>query len=262
MDAPVRRKSLLALALSVAAYLLTFIASQAELPESRAFALALGVILFALPVVAIVFAIWTILESRGRERGRANRTSVWAPWLAAGVLVLAVPLVGALGFYSVRRYVHNLGRRNTVTWTQFTSSAGDFTVSFPATPTESTETVQRPGGPVPFHVAAVAMSSSEGYLVQFVNAPDDKDNGTAAALDRLQADFVARSHGTEESHADVLAGTVPGREVRVNTAESSFRVRLFRTNKRTYQVLVIHRRSSGDESMDDRFLTSFRIQGS
>lgn len=269
MNSSSKKKSVWALAAILASFMFAFRISQRETPMSTATA-AVGLsVLFALPFAAIVLAVLGLREVRisrtahsASPRGTDPQT-YWPPLVA---LVLAVSFVGTFSFYLVSHYLHRTAESQSAStspsWTRFTSSTGDFTVLFPGPPTESTETVARPGGPVTLHAVTVAMGAGEGYTVMTAEAPKDVDETTTATLDRLEAEFVERSNGKLLARAEVSAGSVVGRDLRVDSAERALRVRLFATNRHIYQVLVIHRISTGESDVDTRFLGSFTLQGS
>ena len=141
-------------------------------------------------------------------------------------------------------------------------STADFSALFPVAPTEDTQTVQRPGGPLSLHVMMASAGRDESYSVTRADAPpNDPAVGATAALDRLEAEFV-KGNGPARARADVWSGAVVGRELRVDTAAKSLRVRLFTANRHVFMVLVTRPLSAGEDGLDTRFLDSFSLQGS
>ncbi len=268
MNSSSKKKSVWALAAILASFVFAFRISQGDVPTTTARA-AVGLsLLFGLPFVAIVLAVLGLREVRiSRKVSSASRgtdpQTYWSPLVA---LVLAVSFVGTFGFYLISHYLHRTLESQSVStaprWQRFTSLTGDFTVLFPGLPTVSSETVTRPGGPVALHAVVFAMGAGEGYSVLSAEAPKDAGETTTATLDRLEAEFVERSNGKLLARAEVSAGTVVGRDLRVDSAERTMRVRLFANNRHIYQVLVIHHIYRSENGMDTRFLESFTLQGS
>lgn len=267
MNSVASQKSLVALALVVASYLLASRIVQIEAPMSTAQSLVGLAVLVTLPLVAIVLAILDLREIRASRkaasagrRGDARR-NYGLPLVA---LVLGLAFAGAFHLRVLARF---LGRTKEVAalpasasrWTQFTSPTGDFTAIFPEAPTERNETVTRPDGPIALRSVVAATGPGDGYSVMSAEVPKGTEESTATKLERAEADFVKRSNGKLLSRAEVFAGSVPGREVRIDSTERALRVRLFVTGQRIYQVLVVHPVATGEQEADRRFLDSFTL---
>jgi hypothetical protein len=180
--------------------------------------------------------------------------------------LFALSIVGTFVFYACARLKHDADlAANQPTgpaeWTRYVSSSGDYVALFPFPPVESDETTQRDGGEVRLRGVATGTAPGEGYTVMAAEDPSADPNAPAAAtLDRLVAELVARSKGKLVSQKDVTSGGVAGRELRVDTTESSLRVRLFAANHRIYQVLAVRKPSIAEDGLDARFLESFTLR--
>jgi len=106
------------------------------------------------------------------------------------------------------------------------------------------------------HMVAVATGPNKGYWVSYADA-----SGASLSLDGLEADFLGRAKGTLQSRSEVTAGSVMGRELRVVSVELAYRVRLFVTSRRIYQVIVLRPVSSNEDARDALFLDSFALLG-
>lgn len=265
----INKKSIYAVVAIAAVYLLAFKVAQPDTDLRGGIgviALSLSVLL---PAAALVLAVLGLREIRtNRKANGASRAGNTAQhyWPAIGALLFAFSFIVPFGFHGVARWQHNTtalrASSTSPGWSRFTSSTADFSALFPVAPTEDTQTVQRPGGPVSLHVMMASAGPDESYSVTRADAPpNDPAEGASAALDRLEAEFVKRN-GPARARADVSSGSVVGRELRVDTAAKSLRVRLFTANRHVYMVLVMRPLSAGENGLDSRFLDSFSLQGS
>ncbi|HVH46321.1 MAG TPA: hypothetical protein VM925_28465 [Labilithrix sp.] len=254
------KKSVYALAATVASYLLTYKISRPETELHGAVGLIAVALLVGLLLAALVFAILSLREVDADRN--ANRALGYLP--AIGALVLVFLLVLPFGYRALSHWrdVREL-RKNAgpSTWTRFTSPTGDFTVLLPEAATETTQTVQRADGPITLRSVVAIAGAGASYSVMVGEVPDDAGESSTARLDELEADFVRRSNGKLVSSSTVSTGAVVGRELRVTSAERSVRVRIFVMNRHIYQVLVIRPPPSEESALDERFLGSFTLHG-
>ena len=264
----INKKSIYAVVAIVAVYLLAFKVAQPETDLRGGIgviALSLLVLLPATALVLTVLGFREILTSRKANGASRAGNTAQHYWPAIGALLFAFSFIVPFGFHGVARWRHNTAAREGFTppgWSRFTSSTADFSALFPTPPTEDTQTVERPGGPVSLHIVMASAGPDETYSVTRVDAPpNDAAEGATAALDRLEAEFV-KGNGPARARADVLSGAVVGRELRVDAAAKSLRVRLFTANRHVYMVLVMRPLSASKNGLDTRFLNSFSLQGS
>jgi hypothetical protein len=267
-----RKKSVWAFIATFAAFFVAFRVSQYDGGLSRAQAgLAMG-LGFGLPLASIVMAVLDVLEVR-RSRAKHLGSGLTARPASYALPILAIVLAASFLVPFGRFFILEAtgGRATTGTpavsasaspsWTNFTSPAGDFSVLFPGIPKERTETLERPGGPMPVYVAGVNLSPTEFYgVASGKDTTEHVGESAGSILDRLEADYLTRSNGRLLSRADVYTGTVLGRELEVETPEMRVRARLFVTRQTIYQVLVFHALSQKSTDDHARFLDSFTIR--
>jgi hypothetical protein len=180
--------------------------------------------------------------------------------------LFATSLVGTFLFYGSSRYLRNRAEQRgdlvSAGWTRFVAPTGEFTAMFPESPTESVESAPNASSPQSVRAVTAAPSKGEGYTVMTSDVPANPQETAGARLDRLAADFVARSHGTLVSQTQVSVGPATGRELRVDTPERSLRVRLFAMHDKVYQVLAILPVGWPEDGRAGQFLRSFSFQGS
>jgi len=174
--------------------------------------------------------------------------------------IFATSLVGTFLFYGSSHFMKNMAEQRgdlvSAGWTRFVAPTGEFTAMFPESPTESVE------GANGVRAVTAAPSKGEGYTIMTIELPANPQETAGARLDRLAADFVARSNGTLVSQTQVSVGPATGRELRVDTPERSLRVRLFAMHDKVYQVLAIRPVGWPEDGRDGQFLKSFSFQGS
>jgi hypothetical protein len=265
----INQKSICAVVAIGAVYLLAFKVAQPETDLRGAIGGVVFSLLVFLPAAALVLAVLGLREIHGSRRANgANRAGNTGQhyWPAIGAFLFAFSFIVPFGLYGVARWRHNTtalpASSASPGWSRFTSSTADFSALFPVAPSEDTQTVQRPGGPASLHVMMASVGPEESYSVTRAEAPsNDPAEGATAALDRLEADFV-KGNGPPRARADVTSGSVVGRELRIDTAAKSLRVRFFSANRHVYMVLVMRPRLAGESGLDTRFLDSFSLQGS
>ncbi|NOU33582.1 MAG: hypothetical protein HOO96_37275 [Polyangiaceae bacterium] len=183
--------------------------------------------------------------------------------LAIVAALVLLSIVGTFGVYAVRHARQRASERSETSGSAeypFTSATGDFSATFPERPTESDETLSTPAGPRKAHAAIAAAGPDEGYSILVADDLPHADELPAARLERLFADVVRQSQGTELARSNVRAGSTEGRELRVQQPARYVRLRLFVAEGHVYQVLVTHRVAPGDDAADDRFLQSFALR--
>ena len=261
----INKKSIYAVVAIVAVYLLAFKVAQPESDLRGGIEVIALSLLVVLPAAALVLGVLGLREIRTSRKANRAGTTAERYWPAIGALLFAFSFIVPFGFYGVARWRHNTAltaRPASPRWTRFTSSTADFSALFPVAPTEDTQTLQRPGGPVNIHVVMASAGPNETYSVTRADTPpSDAAEDATAALDRLEAEFV-KGNGPARARADVSAGSAAGRELRVETDGKSLRVRLYTTNRHVYMVLVMRPLSAVENGLDTRFLESFSLQGS
>ena len=247
------KKNFVAVAMTLAAFLLVRWLAGSEMPMSAALSTTLAATIIGLAVAAIVVAVLAVRDIRG------NRTGVVAYAPPAAVILLAASLVGALVHYGVGHYRDRVSAASEYgTWSRFTSRVGDYSVFVTGPAQETTQTVQRPEGAVTIRAVAASSKPGEGYSVTVADARS-AGSSVNERLDLLEGEFVQRSKGRLVARSDVMAGPVAGRDLRVLAPKNALHVRLFAVNDRVYQVLVLRPVDDGQNVLDERFLDSFNI---
>ncbi len=146
-------------------------------------------------------------------------------------------------------------------WKEFRHENGRFTVLFPGTPKEDTQSAPTAIGPIAVHFFTV--ESPEGMMaVAYSDFPAEliRRGNVDKMLDGARDGAVANVGGklVEEKKAGLW--DAPGRELLVKVKDSAFcRCRLYLVKNRLYQVHVLGNRERVESPEADKFFNSFEF---
>lgn len=150
-------------------------------------------------------------------------------------------------------------------WTSYPSKSGGFQIDFPEKPKEEKEVISGvDGGGDVDQIQYLVGGANGAYLASFQPAPRlaKSDAKTmSAALDKAAARLAATFEGRVLSAQAVQLGKAAGTEVVVDCPKIKGRIRsrMFLTNGRFYQVMLIGAPDFIATKEADHFLGSFRI---
>ncbi len=150
-------------------------------------------------------------------------------------------------------------------WKEFSSDKGNFTVSMPSTPKESTQAVDTVAGSINLTMYSVEVSDS-AFLVSYADYPQDMMSTAdpLKVLDGAMNGQITNFGGTVLSSSDVSLSDNPGREFsasgKVTTAgDGSLRGRIYLVKNRLYQIIVVGLKDKVKTEDVDKFLKSFKL---
>lgn len=137
-------------------------------------------------------------------------------------------------------------------WQQFSSTAGNFTVSLPGTPTKESETDD--DGSVANNFTVVYGETV--YLVTYSDLVDENQVNPEEIFDAVCEGYAADGDKLVNKREIKLNGGYPGRIVELNTTDGMVgKASMYLVKNRLYQLIVI----SPSTEEQEKFFESFRI---
>ncbi len=146
---------------------------------------------------------------------------------------------------------------------KYKSPEGQFSVAFPGKPTESTQEVKTPIGPLTMHIIGYEKKNELGMMIAYNDYP------AAVANEKPQAVLVRTRDGTKGPDGKVLEDkeitlgkdAVPGRAYTLVKGDDHFlRIRTYLKGPRLYQIIVSGSKKETVMSKEaEQFLDSFEI---
>ena len=150
-----------------------------------------------------------------------------------------------------------------VTWKEFSSKEGRFSVLVPGTPSEQTQNLDTGVGAIDLHFFIVEQDGFQ-YLVSYNDYPDAmvREADADKVLDGARDGVVANVQGRLLNEVKVWLADYPGRELRIRIPEGrqTMRTRLYFVGNRLYQVGVLSAEDSAAADEISKFLNSFKLQ--
>ncbi len=152
----------------------------------------------------------------------------------------------------------------TPSWQTFTSDKGKFTVEMPATPKESTQSVDTALGKIELTLYTAQVGTS-AYLATFSDYPDVMSKADPAkVLDGAMNGAVTNVSGKILSSSDITINGNPGKEFSAegkitNPGDGSVRGRIYLVKTRLYQLIVVGLKDQIPTADADRYLQSFKL---
>lgn len=212
------------------------------------------------PVAAIVLAA-LVLRAKPRARRRRSSSPSRGADVGGAIAALAISsvLVVGVAFATHRVWLRSKSTASTrpdaATWSPYVSPQGDFSAEFPRPP----EVQQVPGDGVHTlrFVTSIARGPELGAGVHaFSVVVGELPEGTQVDMDEREAEFVRRSHATVTSSRAVAWGSATGRELRGAALGKAYAVRLFRVERRWYELVAMHEAGDPRPDLDERFFSS------
>jgi hypothetical protein len=152
-------------------------------------------------------------------------------------------------------------------WKEFTSGAGQFSVLMPGEPTEGTQNVDTPFGPIAVHTFMVELKNKDvAYVTGYSDYPEAAIQaiGAEKALDGARDGVVSNIHGRLIAESFItLQNKYPGRDIKVEARDGKHAVRnrVYLVKNRLYQVLIVTNTDGLLSNDAVKFLDSFKLQG-
>lgn len=141
-------------------------------------------------------------------------------------------------------------------WVKFTSEFGRFSVLLPERPTEQTETTPSEHGPYTTHLF-VAKSAKSVFVIGYVDYDPSFNFKPQNELDANRDNFVKGIKATLINSRNLTLNGYQSLEFTAETADATFRSRVFIVGRRPYQVIVRTDKSFNDQEDTIRFFESF-----
>jgi len=150
-------------------------------------------------------------------------------------------------------------------WVIFSPTDGRFNVELPGAPSAAQETVQTSAGPMVVHRYNYTNNEiKHKFSLQYADYPEkllQKMTNAETVLRNASEGDVDRIKGTLVSEKPLKMDRYTGREVRIDNADISIKVKLFLVDKRLYKIITEKPKSLMFSADDDRFLSSFQVSG-
>ncbi|MCL5275564.1 MAG: hypothetical protein M1434_12605 [Chloroflexi bacterium] len=151
-------------------------------------------------------------------------------------------------------------------WQDFSSDKGKFTVTMPATPKESSQSVDTAAGKIDLYLYTAQVGTS-AYLVSFSDYPADmmSQADPAKVLDGAMNGAVTNISGTILSSQDITLSGNPGKDFSAegkikNPGDGSVRGRIYLVKNRLYQIIVVGMKDQIPTADADKYLQSFKLK--
>ena len=151
-------------------------------------------------------------------------------------------------------------------WQDFSSDAGKFTVSMPATPKETSQSVDTAAGKIDLHLFTAQVGTS-AYLVSYSDYPADmmSQADPAKVLDGAMNGAVTNVSGTILSSQDVTLDGNPGKDFTADgkitkPGDGSVRGRIYLVKNRLYQIIIVGLKDQIPAADADKYMQSFKLK--
>jgi len=143
-------------------------------------------------------------------------------------------------------------------WAQFNSPEGRFSVLMPEIPQEKTETTDSSHGPYTTHLFVVRDNTSV-YLIGWVDYDPSFNFNRQAELEANRDNFVKGISATLVSTRPTVIDGYSGLEFTAETADRTFKSRVFLVGRRPYQIVIGSPKGMDDSASTERFFNSFKV---
>jgi hypothetical protein len=145
----------------------------------------------------------------------------------------------------------------------FTSAAGEFTISFPGQPEQSTSTFKAPLGNVELHVFRSARNNErEVYTLTYHDLPSAQVNsdGPEKVLDAARDGGIEATHGKLIKETKVASASEnPSRDLKIEIQGVTTYSRMILAGNRLYVIMAYPDGSNGSSDRAKAFLDSFKL---
>jgi hypothetical protein len=143
-------------------------------------------------------------------------------------------------------------------WAHFNNEAGRFSVLMPVIPEEKVETTPSDHGPYTTHLFIVR-DDPNVYLIGWVDYDPSFNFNRQAELDANRDNFVKGVKATLTSTRSMNIDGYPAIEFTADTADRTFKSRVFLVGRRPYQLVIGYPKGEEDISLTNRFFKSFKV---
>ena len=150
-------------------------------------------------------------------------------------------------------------------WKDFSSAKGNFTITMPSVPKESSQSVDTAAGKVDLTMFTSQVGTS-AYLVSFSDYPEEVMNTAdpLKVLDGAMNGSVTNFGGTVLTSKDITIDNNPGKEFTADgkvsaPGDGSLSGRIYLVKNRLYQVIVVGLKDKTVVSDIDKYLQSFKL---
>jgi len=143
-------------------------------------------------------------------------------------------------------------------WVRFTSPDGHFSVLMPEIPQEKTETTDSAHGPYTTHLFVVRDTQSV-YLIGWVDYDPSFNFNRQAELEANRDNFVKGISATLVNTRPTVIDGYSGLEFTAETADRTFKSRVFLVGRRPYQIVIGSPKGFDDTALTNRFFNSFKV---
>jgi outer membrane lipoprotein-sorting protein len=155
-----------------------------------------------------------------------------------------------------------LSSQETLTWTEFVSNEGRFSVLLPAKPTTHTLTFETGQGQVVHH-GFIASGGGIMCVLDYADLPKTATlpGSEKAIFDQARDSLLKEAQVSLASETTIALEGHPGREMSAHLLGSEIKARFYLVNGRLYQLVITQFRLSLDKPVDsiDKFFGSFKI---
>lgn len=143
-------------------------------------------------------------------------------------------------------------------WVRYNSVAGRFTVLMPETPEDKAETTPSDHGPYTTHLFIVK-DTKNVYLIGWVDYDPSFNFNRTAELEANRDNFVKGISATLTSTRTLTIDTFPAIEFTAETADRTFKSRVYMVGRRPYQIVIGYPKGEPDAVATNRFFGSFKV---
>jgi len=143
-------------------------------------------------------------------------------------------------------------------WARYNSVAGRFSVLMPETPEDKAETTPSDHGPYTTHLFIVR-DTKNIYLIGYVDYDPSFNFNRQAELEANRDNFVKGISATLTSTRATTIDNFPVIEFTADTADRTFRSRVYMVGRRPYQIVIGYPKGEADAVATNRFFGSFKV---
>lgn len=143
-------------------------------------------------------------------------------------------------------------------WVRYNSVTGRFTVLMPETPEDKSETTPSDHGPYTTHLFIVR-DTKNVYLIGWVDYDPSFNFNRQAELEANRDNFVKGINATLTSTRGTNIDSYPVIEFTADTADRTFKSRVFMVGRRPYQIVIGYPKGEPDAVATNRFFNSFKV---
>jgi hypothetical protein len=143
-------------------------------------------------------------------------------------------------------------------WVKFDSAAGRFSVMMPEIPEDKVETTPSDHGPYTTHLFIVR-DTKNVYLIGWVDYDPSFNFNRQSELEANRDNFVKGISATLTNTRTMTIDTFPVLEFTADTADRTFKSRVYMVGRRPYQIVIGYPKGEDDVAPVGRFFNSFKV---